>query len=71
MPSRMLIRVVSVAGRLLIFLLYLWMDLLVIASMHYFIIKKNQMKEIRGIKSPGKLKDEDLDSRLESEAVKN
>lgn len=29
------------------------------------------MKEIRGIKSPGKLEAEDLDSRLESEAVKN
>lgn len=47
------------------------MNLLVIASTHNFVIKKNQVKKIRGIKSPGKLKTEDLDSHLESEDVKN
>lgn len=68
----LLIWVVNVARKLLIFFLFLWMDLLVVASMHYFAIKKkSQIKEIRGIKSPGKLKAEDVDSHLESEDVKN
>lgn len=71
MPSRLLLWVVNVVEKLLIFLLFLWMNLLVIASTHNFVIKKNQVKKIRGIKSPGKLKTEDLDSHLESEDVKN
>lgn len=40
------------------------MDLLVVASMYYFVKKKNRIKKIKGIKSPGKVQTEDFGSHF-------